>query len=287
VKRPKDRPSAAPLQEVTILCQESAKRPKDRPSAAKLQEVTILCQESAKRPKDRHRAAKLQEVTILWPAAAEEVAMVELKKNLENLRLVNVPYTLRLLAVTEEMFDELVDEDIKAELLDGVMIVHSPASLRHDDVGGFVRSLMRFFARHKQRGRVLGPDSLIRLTATRKFAPDIFFIKEERVPHPLPDKCFEGAPDLVVEILSPSNRKEDLEDKRPAYRKAGVRELWFIDPDEQECLIDRKQQRGYKTTQVSEGRVVSTVLTGFWLDLAWLWAEDLPNDMDCLTQILS
>ena len=48
--------------------------------------------------------------------------------------------------VTEEMFDELVDEDTKAELIDGVMIVHSPASMEHDDIGGFMRGLMSFYS---------------------------------------------------------------------------------------------------------------------------------------------
>jgi len=62
--------------------------------------------------------------------------MIEVK---HGLKTVDVPYTIRLYGITEEMFDELVDEDTKAELLDGVMVVHSPATIEHDDVGGFLR----------------------------------------------------------------------------------------------------------------------------------------------------
>src|SRR6266545_2805862 len=189
--------------------------------------------------------------------------MVEIKLRHKT---VDLPYTIRLHGVTEEMFDELVDEDTKAELLDGVMIVHSPASPRHDDVAGFVRGLMRCYARRKRLGRVLGPDTVVHLATCRKFAPDGLFIKQARVQRSLSAKQFEGAPDLVVEILSPSNRNDDLNDKRPAYRKAGVREIWLIDPDTQEAVIDRKRKRGYATTQASEGRLISTVLSGFWLD---------------------
>ena len=47
-----------------------------------------------------------------------------------DLRTVDLPYMLRLYGVTDEKFDELTDEDTKAELFDGVMIVHSPASIR-------------------------------------------------------------------------------------------------------------------------------------------------------------
>ena len=57
--------------------------------------------------------------------------MVELKF---GLRTVDVPYMLRLYDINDEMFDEMVDEDTKAELIDGVMIVHSTASMRHDNV---------------------------------------------------------------------------------------------------------------------------------------------------------
>jgi hypothetical protein len=52
--------------------------------------------------------------------------MIEVKCDIRSLDL---PYMIQVYDVTEEMFDELVDEDTKAELIDGVMIVHSPASM--------------------------------------------------------------------------------------------------------------------------------------------------------------
>lgn len=209
--------------------------------------------------------------------------MVEVKIGLTTIAL---PYTVRVYGVTEEMFDELEDEDTKAELIDGVMIVHSPATIMHDNVSGFLRALMSFFVDVRGLGIVLGPDSLIHLATCRKFAPDIFFIRRERVPTPLPKEC-EGAPDLVVEVLSPSNRNEDLHDKRHAYRDAGVGEIWFVDEDDQKIIIDRKREDGYAEDIVSEGKAASTVLDGFWVNAAWLWAEPLPNRMSCLQEILS
>jgi Uma2 family endonuclease len=209
--------------------------------------------------------------------------MVELKL---RHRTVDLPYTVRLYGVTEEMFDELVDEDTKAELLDGVMIVHSPASPRHDDTAGFLRSLMRFYARTKRLGKVLGPDSLVRLKPRRKVGPDLFFFRQDRLPRPLPAKQFEGAPDLIVEVLSPSNRSDDLEDKRPLYRQAGVKEVWFVDPDRQEILVDRRGRRRYTTRTVTSGRLESAALEGFWIEVDWLWADELPEELACLNKIL-
>jgi Uma2 family endonuclease len=213
--------------------------------------------------------------------------MPELKQGLKRgLRTIDLPHTIRISPVTEEMFDEMVDEDTKAELIDGVMIVHSPASPRHDAIAGFLRFLMLGYVAAKGVGQVFGPDSLIRPAAGRRFGPDLFFLEQRRVPEPLPDDLFEGAPDLVLEVLSPSNRDVDLEVKRPAYRAAGIPEIWLVDPDERQVLVDRRRRKRYTTDTVSEGQVPSAVLPGFWVDAGWLWQDPLPNVMDCLREIL-
>jgi Uma2 family endonuclease len=209
--------------------------------------------------------------------------MIEVKC---DIRSIDLPYMIQVYDVTEEMFDELVDEDTKAELIDGVMIVHSPASIEHDDSSGFLRGLMSFFAEARRLGKVLGPDSLIHLAPGRKCAPDVFFIRQERVPMPLP-KEFEGVPELVVEVLSPSNRRYDLRDKRLIYREAGVGEVWFIDSALHQIILDRRQVGSYTEDIVTAGRVSSAVLPGFWIDASWLWATPLPNRFTCLEALLS
>ena len=208
--------------------------------------------------------------------------MIEVKC---GLRTIDLPYMIQVYDVTEEMFDELVDEDTKAELIDGVMIVHSPASMEHDNIGGFTRGLMSFYSDAKELGVVLGPDSLIHLAPGRKCAPDVFFIRQERVPMPLP-KEFDGVPELVVEVLSPSNRRYDLRDKRLIYREAGVGEVWFIDAELRRILVDRRRAEGYVEEIMTAGQVSSEVMPGFWLNASWLWATPLPNRFMCLEEIL-
>lgn len=217
-----------------------------------------------------------------------ESAMVELKESLRSLKESSggLGYTVRFVGVTEKMFAEMVDEDTDAELIDGVMVVHSPASPHHDNIAGFVRTLMRCFAEGEGLGLVLGPDSLVRLAPLRRFAPDLYFLDQERVPHPLPQEEYEGIPDLVLEVLSPSNRKEDLKEKRPAYQEAGVKEIWLIDPEEQKVIVDRRRGRRYTTTTMALGRVVSRAVPGFWIEAGWLWVDPLPNVMTCLREIL-
>jgi Uma2 family endonuclease len=202
-----------------------------------------------------------------------------------RIRSADLPYTVRLYGVSEELFDELVDEDTRAELLDGVMIVHSPASPRHDDLTGFLRPLLRIYAARKKRGRVFGPESLIHLATCRKVCPNAFFLREEKVPRPLPEDQFEGAPDLVVEVLSRYNRKEDVEEKRPAYHEAGAGEIWLVDPRDRRITVDRRRKDRYITRTYSSGRVPSAVLKGFWLEMSWLWSDPMPDILECLQEI--
>ncbi|HEY1861900.1 MAG TPA: Uma2 family endonuclease [Gemmataceae bacterium] len=202
-----------------------------------------------------------------------------------DIRSMNLPYTLHIHGVTEEMFDELVDEDTKAELLDGVMIVHSPTSLRHDAIAGFLRTLLSCYADEKRAGRVFGPDCLFHVATCRRFAPDAFFLERKRVPRRLP-RQFEGSPDFVIEVLSPSNRRQDVAEKVPAYKEAGIKEIWVVDPGEREVLVERRRGKSYSTSQMTTGKVLSTTVRGFWIDAAWLWSEPLPNVMACLRKIL-
>ena len=144
---------------------------------------------------------------------------------------------------------------------------------------------MSFYAEARGLGKVLGPDALIHLAPGRKCAPDVFFIRQERVPMPLP-KEFEGVPDLVVEVLSPSNRRYDLYDKRRIYREAGVPEVWFIDAEFRQIIMDRRQAGSYTEEIVTDGKVFSDALQGFWVNASWLLAKLLPNRFMCLEEIL-
>jgi Uma2 family endonuclease len=209
--------------------------------------------------------------------------MVELKF---GERVLDLPYMIRVSGVTDAKFDRLVDEDTKAELIDGVMYVHSPASLRHDEVADFFRGLMRPFVKRRKLGSVFGPDSLVRFGRGRRYGPDCYFLKKGRLPRGARPKEFAGVPELMAEVLSPSNRDHDLEVKRPRYQKAGVPEIWLIDPDKEEVQVDYIRGNRYMTSTYDRGRVESKVIPGFWINVDWLWPDELPDDLDCLREIL-
>jgi len=208
--------------------------------------------------------------------------MVEIKF---GSRTVDVPYTIQLYGVTPQLFDELLDEDTKAELIHGVMFVCSPHSQRHENVAEFLRSLMRCYAAKKGLGSVLRPDRHLRIKEGIRVGPDLFFLTKDRVPNPLP-KEYKGVPDLILELLSLSNYDVHWREKRPLYRQAGVKEIWFVALDQQQIIIDRLRGRYYVTVTKNSGRVESSIIKGFWIEADWLWSDPLPNEMQCLRDLL-
>ena len=129
--------------------------------------------------------------------------------------VVDLPYTLHVYEVTEAIFEELVEDETKAELLDGVMVVRAHPSVQQDVVGGFLRSLMQAYALKKALGQVFGPRVPIRLRPLRLLCPAISFSNQVR----LHEKCLEGPPDFVLEFVGSLDRDHQL-------RKSGVYGGW-------------------------------------------------------------
>jgi Uma2 family endonuclease len=216
----------------------------------------------------------------------EVFAMLEmLLRSCQTVKL-DPPYLLRKYGVSEEEFEQITDEDIKAELFDGELIVHSPASLRHDRLCTFLSFLICGYADRKQLGIVYGANNAVmRLASRRKFAPDLMFVGAERLSLAA-GKELDGAPDLVMEVLSEATRRYDLEEKRQAYREAGIDEIWLVDDNRRQLIIDHRQKRGYREQLKRRGKSASQVLPGFWLEAAWLWETKLPEALSCLEKIL-
>ena len=63
-------------------------------------------------------------------------------------------------------------------------------------------------------------------------------------------------------------------------------EVWFIDAELRRIMMDRPRGGSYVEEIITEGRVFSKILPGFWLNASWLWATPLPNRFMCLEEIL-
>jgi Uma2 family endonuclease len=195
------------------------------------------------------------------------------------------PYLIIKPGVSEEEFYRLADEDSDWEYLDGRIVMHSPASNRHEDLFRFLLTLFSGFLDERGGGMVRGSRFPMRLDAQWSPEPDLFVITDARRPQ-LTDGRLEGPADLVIEIVSESDPGLDYREKLPRYRTAGITEIWIVDRFRREVLCEVRTDTGYRAAKLSAGRLSSAVVAGFWIDVSWLWQETLPSTMACLRDVM-
>ena len=124
-------------------------------------------------------------------------------------------------------------DDERWELIDGVLHqMAAGASARHQEVSENFGSLMGDHIRPRRLGRLYRPRFDLILPGETVVEPDLMFVSAARRSIITTRGC-EGPPDLVVEILSPSNPRHDLEHKRELYALHGVPEYLILEPNEE------------------------------------------------------
>ncbi len=180
--------------------------------------------------------------------------------------------------MTYAQFLDWLDEDTHAEWVDGEVMMHSPVSLRHQDVRGLLYSLLRIFVDARQAGRLADDPFQMKIGADFPGrAPDILFVATEHLDRLKPN-FLEGPADLVVEIISPDSRGRDRGEKHLEYERGGVREYWLIDPERRQAEFYLPDANGvYHVHEADpDGIFRSRVLEGLWIRPEWLWQEPMP-----------
>lgn len=114
----------------------------------------------------------------------------------------------------------------REELIDGKVIAMAPASAGHTYVADNILMIFKQYLKGKQC-IPFGDGLLVRLTDKDKFVPDVMVVCDRDKIKP---DGIHGAPDLVVEVLSPSTAKIDRTHKKDVYEQCGVPEYWIVDP---------------------------------------------------------
>ena len=195
------------------------------------------------------------------------------------------PYLIVKPFVSEDEFYRAASEDSDWEYLDGRLVMHSPASDRHEDLFRFLMIVLGAYLDVRRGGIVRGSRYPMRLDARWSPEPDLLVVRESRR-HLLGPNRLEGPADLVIEIASESDPGLDAREKLPRYREAAIDEIWLLNPFDQVLHVETRAGGSYSARRLTAGRVESTVLPGFWIDVAWLWRPELPSTMDCLREIL-
>lgn len=119
------------------------------------------------------------------------------------------------------------------ELVLGELRVMSPGGWRHGNVISNLHGLLESFVRQHDLGMMFGAETGFRLTRNPDTvrAPDIAFVAKSRIPDVMPQEAFwPGAPNLVVEVLSPDDRAGEVDEKIEAWLTAGCDAVWIVDP---------------------------------------------------------
>ena len=141
---------------------------------------------------------------------------------------------------TEEDLLALPDNDKRHELVAGRIVEEPLPSWLHDQVRQILEETLHRFVRDRRLGKVRGECGfLLRRDPDTVRGPDISFVRRERLAGLDRKKFFRGAPDLAVEILSPSNRAGEVRAKVADYLNAGCRLVWVIDPDKRDAEVYR------------------------------------------------
>ncbi len=169
----------------------------------------------------------------------------------------------------------LPDDTYRYEIIEGELFVSPPPSIQHQIAVSSLLSTMYLYAKENDLGLVLTAPIGVRLPGKEIIVqPDLLFIGRERL-ELVKDDVIDGAPDLVVEILSPSNWVFDRTRKQKAYEQAGVREYWIVDYRARTVDVLVLEGREYvQRGQYSEGDVApSEALPGFAIPVADIFAR--------------
>jgi Uma2 family endonuclease len=169
--------------------------------------------------------------------------------------------------ITDEELLQLPKDGNKYEVVDGELVV-SPASFTHEEVIAKLFVKMRSFADERGLGTVLPSNLLYVFPSGNRRGPDVSFIAAARVTAKTRSQVFpKMAPDLAVEVLSPSDRPRRVLDRVGEYLESGVHLVWVIDPQKKRAVAYRSLT---ETTEVLASGALdgADVLPGFVCPLA-------------------
>ncbi len=171
-------------------------------------------------------------------------------------------------------YDDLAhtpDDGQRYEIIGGELIVSPAPLLNHQAVAGTLFMWLRLFVSTHRLGEVYGAPTDVRLTPYNTVQPDMLFIAQGRLD--IRRRAYvDGAPDLVVEVLSDRTRRVDLVQKRALYAMAGVPEYWIADIDARSLTMLTLVEGQYQMIEQDEDVARSLIVPGFEIAVADVFA---------------
>ena len=190
--------------------------------------------------------------------------------------------------LTVDEFYEMVNEDTNAELVEGVIIMKSPVSCKHERLFDFLHTVLSQYVQEKSLGQVFGSRTAVQITNHTAREPNLLFVRREHFDI-IHKNDIKGAPDLVIEIVSPHDKPYEMVAKQAEYEQIGVCEFWLIDQPEQRILVYDLGPDGRFVERVIQGDILKSVTVDrFWIQIEWLWSEPgkFPSTLSIVQNLL-
>ena len=176
---------------------------------------------------------------------------------------------------TDEEFMALPDDGHHYEIINGELIAMGNSGALHGYVCSTLMILLGGYVRQHNLGAMLDSSTAFKMKNGNKRSPDIAFFAKERLQGiaVLPSGYLEGAPDLAVEVLSPGNTVEEIDDKLTEYFENGSRLVWVINPTQHYVLVYRSAQEPDRLLKEKDSLDGEEVIPGFTLAIADLFQK--------------
>jgi len=167
----------------------------------------------------------------------------------------------------------LLPEDKRYEILDGELYVAAAPNTGHQRVSRKLAGALNQHIDERGLGEIFNAPYDVILSEENVVQPDILFVRKERIGL-IGEMNLQGAPDIVIEILSEGTRRKDMEVKRKIYAGFGVPEYWIVDPEAATVEVLVWSELGYITAGVCRrsDRLSSPVLPDLNLPLSQVFA---------------
>lgn len=172
----------------------------------------------------------------------------------------------------DELLEISARDENRYELIAGKVRIMPPAGAEHGHFAMSLGAFMYMYASENRLGLVFAAETgfVLEQNPDTVRAPDTGFVRADRLTAPLTDKYFPGAPDLAVEVVSPNDRADEVQDKVQEWLSHGTQLVWVIEPKTRTVTVYRPDGTA-NVLQADDTLDGEDVLPDFQFPLQRLW----------------
>lgn len=155
---------------------------------------------------------------------------------------------------------KLLPEGVHCQVIDNTIYMSPSPVFEHQDIVFEIATQIRTFAFNHSLGKCIGSPIDVYLNGDNAFQPDIVYLSKKNLYLIKKDGKIHGAPDIVIEVLSPGNEIDDKVKKRKVYELCGVKEYFIVDPKSKEVISCYGKNKKFTEGKKVKSQILSKLL---------------------------